>query len=39
MDQNPLAKCDWEHLTPSTQKEILRYFVRLKSQGAKERNL
>ncbi|MDH5821959.1 YdeI/OmpD-associated family protein [Luteimonas sp. RD2P54] len=29
----------WEALTPSLQKEILRYFARLKSPQAQERNL
>jgi hypothetical protein len=37
--RNPLAQRGWDHLTPSRQKEILRYFARLKSVEAKQRNL
>jgi len=37
--KNPVAKANWEKLTPSRQKEILRYFSWLKSDEAKERNL
>lgn len=37
--KNPEAKENWEALTPSRQKEILRYFSWLKSDEAKERNL
>ena len=33
------AKKRWESLTPSLQKEILRYFARLKSPEAQARNL
>jgi hypothetical protein len=39
LERNRLAKRGWERLTPSRQKEILRYFARLKSPEAKERNL
>jgi hypothetical protein len=39
LDKNPLAKRNWEMLTPSRQKEILRYFSWLKSDEAKTRNL
>lgn len=39
LDKNPQAKNNWEKLTPSRQKEILRYFSWLKSQAAIERNL
>ncbi len=37
--QNSNAKKSWTLLTPSRQKEILRYFARLKSKEAKARNL
>ena len=37
--RNPNAKRGWEALPPSRQKEILRYFARLKSEEAKQRNL
>jgi hypothetical protein len=30
---------NWQHLAPSRQKEILRYFAGLKSDDAKKRNL
>lgn len=33
------AAANWEALIPSRKKEILRYFARLKSQEAIERNL
>jgi hypothetical protein len=36
--QNQLAKQGWDELTPSLQKEILRYIVRLKSIEAQDRN-
>ena len=36
--QNQLAKQGWDELTPSLQKEILRYMVRLKSIEAQNRN-
>lgn len=37
--ENPTAKQHWEDLPPSRQKEVLRYFSRLKSDEAKTRNL
>jgi len=39
LERNPLAKRGWERLTPSGQKEILRYFARLRSAQARERNV
>ncbi len=39
LDKNPKAKQTWGQLIPSRQKEILRYFSRLKSPEAKARNL
>jgi hypothetical protein len=39
LDRNPLARSGWEQLIPSRQKEILRYFARLKSPEAKQRNV
>lgn len=36
---NPAAESNWQALTPSRQKEVLRYFDRLKSQAAIDRNL
>lgn len=36
---NSQAKKNWENLTPSRQKEIVRYLHALKSDAAKERNL
>ena len=39
LGQNMPAKKAWNRLTPSLQKEILRYFSRLKSSDAKARNL
>lgn len=38
LEQNPLAKQRWDELTPSLQKEILRYIARLKSVEAQTRN-
>lgn len=35
----PPAQQNWEALTPSRKKEILRYFAQLKSTEARERNL
>lgn len=35
----PEAKANWERLSPSRQKEILRYFTNLKSPEARIRNL
>jgi hypothetical protein len=37
--KNPPAAKNWEALIPSRKKEILRYFARLKSKEARERNL
>lgn len=37
--KNPRSQLGWNHLSPSRKKEILRYFARLKSEEAKERNL
>ena len=39
LDRNPRAKLAWTALIPSRQKEILRYFSRLKSAAAKARNV
>jgi uncharacterized protein YdeI (YjbR/CyaY-like superfamily) len=39
LDRNPKARKGWANLTPSRQKEILRYFAGLKSAAARERNL
>jgi hypothetical protein len=39
LDRNPKARKGWANLTPSRQKEILRYFAGLKSPAARERNL
>lgn len=39
LEDNPVARENWENLTPSRKKEILRYFSWLKSDEAKERNL
>lgn len=39
LDANPKAKTAWKELTPSRQKEILRYLANLKSEEAKQRNL
>jgi hypothetical protein len=36
---NGPAKAGWGRLSPSRQKEILRYFARLKSPEAKQRNV
>ena len=38
LSRNPLALQGWENLPPSRQKEIIRYFVRLKTEAAKRRN-
>lgn len=37
--QNPKAQQTWDELTPSRQKEILRYFSWLKSDEARRRNV
>jgi len=39
LDLNPGAKKGWDSLTPSRQKEILRYFAALKSPQAQQRNV
>lgn len=39
LDNNPIAKDNWQKLPPSRQKEVLRYFSWLKSDVAKDRNL
>ena len=39
LPRNPQAMKDWEALIPRRKKEILRYFARLKSPEARERNL
>jgi hypothetical protein len=39
LGKSPRALKNWEALIPSRKKEILRYFARLKSQEARERNL
>jgi hypothetical protein len=39
LQRNRAARRGWNTLTPSRQKEILRYFNRLKSPQARERNL
>src|SRR6476619_6421780 len=39
LNKNPKAKKSWNALTPSRQKEILRYLTNLKSPEARKRNL
>lgn len=39
LDENPSAKARWDGLTPSLQKEILRYLANLKSDAARQRNV
>ncbi|MBV8840327.1 MAG: DUF1905 domain-containing protein [Alphaproteobacteria bacterium] len=39
LKQNRRARAGWEQLSPSRQKEILRYFAGLKSADAQARNL
>jgi hypothetical protein len=39
LDRNPVAKQGWDDLTPSRQKEILRYFAGLRSPQAQQRNV
>lgn len=36
---SPTASVNWQRLSPSRQKEVLRYFAGLKSDEAKDRNL
>jgi uncharacterized protein YdeI (YjbR/CyaY-like superfamily) len=38
LERDDRAKQGWDRLIPSRQKEILRYFARLKSPEAQERN-
>ena len=38
LKKNPNAQTNWESLSPSRQKEILRYFAGLKSHDARARN-
>jgi hypothetical protein len=38
LNRNPDAQKGWDNLPPSRQKEILRYFARLKSPQARQRN-
>ena len=35
----PPAQANWEKLSPSRQKEVVRYFANLKSEAAQARNL
>lgn len=37
--KNPIAKKNWEGLTPSRKKEVVRYLAALKSAEARDRNL
>jgi hypothetical protein len=39
LEKNPVAMQNWQNLSPSRQKEVVRYFVDLKSQEAQHRNL
>jgi len=39
LNEHRLAKSGWQRLTPSRQKEILRYFAGLKSPEARARNV
>jgi hypothetical protein len=39
LTENPRALAAWNELTPSRQKEILRYFANLKSEEARARNV
>lgn len=39
LEENAIARKNWEQLIPSRQKEVLRYFSRLQSDDAKNRNL
>jgi hypothetical protein len=39
LQRNPPAQSSWETLTPSIQKEILRYFGRLKSIETQQQNV
>lgn len=39
LDADPSAKARWDSLSPSLQKEILRYLANLKSDAARQRNV
>lgn len=39
LTSNPIAKANWERLSPSRQKEVVRYIANLKSAEAQSRNL
>ena len=39
LDANPVARARWDQLSPSLQKEMLRYLARLKSDAARTRNI
>lgn len=39
LDNDPSAKAQWDGLSPSLQKEILRYLANLKSDAARARNV
>lgn len=39
LEENLIAQENWNNLTPSRQKEVIRYLVTLKSQEAVERNV
>ncbi|HWA26142.1 MAG TPA: YdeI/OmpD-associated family protein [Lacunisphaera sp.] len=39
LKRNPTARAGWQTLTPSRQKEILRYLTSLKSPAARARNV
>ncbi|HEV2599158.1 YdeI/OmpD-associated family protein [Sphingopyxis sp.] len=39
LDAEPSAKARWDGLSPSLQKEILRYLANLKSDAARQRNV
>lgn len=39
LDADPSAKARWDGLSPSLQKEILRYLANLKSDAARQRNV
>lgn len=39
LENDPAAKARWDGLSPSLQKEILRYLANLKSDAARQRNV
>jgi Bacteriocin-protection, YdeI or OmpD-Associated/Domain of unknown function (DUF1905) len=39
LEASPSARANWDGLSPSRRKEMLRYFAGLKTERAKERNL